>query len=194
MPPIKISFPTTLPAASGIASGSLQLSGSPNRPSGNAHVVIEKGEAYDEHFDRAQFDAALENEKWRIANGRLEKGAAVFHFSGEYQSAGQLRFKLDSNVFALSSLDQVRRYEPGLDAQTQIHLDASARIAADRAEPTGADGRIEFRDIKRNKISYGNLTLNATTGNNVLRAALSGELDKVPLHGTADAHLIEGFR
>ena len=130
-------FPATLSAASGIASGSLQLSGSLNRPSGNAHVVVEKGEAYDEHFDRAQFDAALENEKWRIANGRLDKGAAVVHFSGDYQPAGQLHFKVDSNVFALSVLDQVRRYEPGLDAQTQIHLEASARITADHVEPIG---------------------------------------------------------
>jgi translocation and assembly module TamB len=186
-------FPATLPAASGIASGSLQLSGLPNRPSGNAHVVIEKGEAYDEYFDRAQFDAALESEKWRIANGRLDKGAAVVHFSGDYQPAGQLHFKVDSNVFALSVLDQVRRYEPGLDAQMQIHLDASARIAADHVEPNGADGRMEFRDIKRNNVRYGNLILSATTGNDVLHAVLTGELDKVPLHGTADAHLIEGI-
>jgi translocation and assembly module TamB len=186
-------FPAKLPAASGIASGSLQLSGALNRPSGNAHVVVEKGEAYDEHFDRAQFDAALENEKWRIANGRLDKGAAVVHFSGDYQAPGQLHFKVESNVFALSLLDQVRRYEPGLDAQTQIHLDASARITADHVEPSGAAGRMEFHDLKRNKVRYGNLILNMTTENDVLRANLTGELDKVPLHGTAEARFLEGI-
>jgi translocation and assembly module TamB len=186
-------FPATLPAASGIASGSLQLSGSLNRPSGNAHVVIEKGEAHDERFDRAQFDAAFENENWRIANGRIDKGPAVVHFSGDYQPAGQLHFKVDSNVFALSVLDQVRRYKLGLDAQTQIHLDASARITADHGAPSGAAGRVEFRDIKRNNVRYGNLTLTATTENSVLHAVLSGDLDEVPLHGTADARLIEGI-
>jgi translocation and assembly module TamB len=186
-------FPAKIPAASGIAAGSLRLSGSLNRPSGNAHVVIEKGEAYDEHFDRAQFDAALENEKWRIANGRLDKRAAVVHFSGDYQPAGQVHFKIDSNVFALSLLDQVRRYEPGLDAQAQIHLDASARITPDHIEPSAAAGRIEFHDVKRNNIRYGNLVLNATTENDVLRANLTGELDKVPLLGTAEARLIEGI-
>lgn len=186
-------LPAKLPIDFGIASGSLQLSGSLNRPSGNAHVVIEKGEAYDEHFDRAQFDAAFESEKWRIANGRLDKGAAAVHFSGDYQAAGQLHFKVDSNIFALSVLDQVRRYEPGLDAQTQIHLDASARITPDHLEPSGAAGRIEFHDLKRNNVRYGNLMLNVTTEKNTLRANLTGELDKVPLHGTAEVRLIEGI-
>jgi len=59
-------------------------------------------------------------------------------------------------------------------------------------EPTGATGRIEFRDVKRDNVRYGNLDLNVTTENNVLHAILSGELDKVPLHGTAEARLVAG--
>jgi len=106
-------FPTTLPVASGIASGSAKLSGSMNRPSGTAHIIVEKGEAYGEHFDHAQLDATLESDKWRIANGRLDKGPATLHFSGDYQPVGRLHFKLDSNVFALSLLDRMRSTSRG---------------------------------------------------------------------------------
>jgi translocation and assembly module TamB len=185
-------FPAKLPPAAGIASGSLDFTGSLNQPRGNAHISIEKGEAYNERFDRAQFDAAIESDRWRIANGRWEKGSGVFRFSGEYQPVGNVRFKIDSNIFALSSLDHLRRYKPGLDAQSQIHLEASARVAAGRVEPLSAAGRVELREIRRNNIRYGNLIMTATTGNNALHATLAGDLDKIPLRGTAEAQLVEG--
>jgi len=186
-------LPTKLPVTSGVASGSLEVSGSLNRPLGNAHILVEKGTLYDEHFDRAQFDATIENDLWRIANGRWEKGPAALRFSGEYRPVGQVRFKLDSNVFALSTLDHMRGYEPGLDAQAQIHMTGSARVIADRVEPAGATGRVEFHDVRRNDIRYGNVVVNATTENNVLHAILNGDLDKIPLHGTAEAQLVEGI-
>lgn len=182
-------FPVKLPAGSGMASGALRLSGSFNRPSGNVHVAIEKGEAYEERFDRAQFDAALEEDTWRIANGRLEKGPAVFRFSGDYQAAGQLRFKIDSNVFALSTLDRMRKYEPGLDARADVHLEASAHLTADQVEPSGATGRVELRDVTRKSARFGDVILNVTTKNNALQAALSGDLAKVPLRGGAQVQL-----
>jgi len=187
-------LPANLPAAAGIASGSLELSGSLRRPRGNAHVVVENGALYGERFDRAQFDAAAESARWQIANGRLQKGPASLRFSGEYQPSGNIRFQADSNVFALSSLDRVRNYQAGLDAQVRMHMAGALRVtAANRIEPVDASGRIEFRDIKRNNVRYGDLVLETATVNNVLRTTLSGDLDKVPVRGEAEARLTDGL-
>ncbi len=187
-------LPANLPTAAGIASGSVELSGSLRQPHGNAHILVENGALYGERFDRAQFDAAVESARWQIANGHVQKGPATLRFSGEYQPSGNVRFQADSNVFALSSLDHVRKYQAGLDAQVRIHMAGAVRVtAANRIEPAGADGRIEFRDIQRNNVRYGDLVLDTATLNNVLRTTLSGDLDKVPVRGEAEARLIDGL-
>jgi translocation and assembly module TamB len=187
-------LPANLPEAAGVASGSAELSGSFRQPRGNAHVVVENGSLSGERFDRTQFDAAFESARWQMTNGRLQKGPAMLRFSGEYQPSGNVRFQADSNVFALSSLDHVRMYKAGLDAQVRIHLTGAARItASNQIEPEGAAGSIEFRDIKRNNIRYGDLVLNTATVNNVLRTTLSGNLNKVPVQGEVETQLIQGL-
>jgi translocation and assembly module TamB len=185
-------LPANLPTAAGIASGSVELSGSLRQPRGNAHIVVENGALYGERFDRAQFDAAAENARWQIANGRLQKGPASLRFSGEYQPSGDIRFQADSTVFALSSLDHVRDYQAHLDAQVRIHMAGALRVTAvNRIEPTDANGRIEFRDIKRNNVRYGDLVFDTATLSNVLRTTLTGDLDKVPVRGEAEVRLTD---
>ena len=186
---LKQIFPEKLPLTSGAASGSVQIAGSLDKPSGSGHVVVDKGEAYGERLDSVQLDAAFEGDRILFSNGHARKGAAVFDFSGEYAQPGALRVKLDSNTFALSSLDGIRRYGPGLEAEAQIHAEATARIVQGRIEPLSVAGRVEFRDVKLDNIRYGNMALNATTANGVLRATLNGDLEKTPLRGAAQAQL-----
>ena len=92
-------LPTKLPVTSGVASGSLEVSGSLNRPLGNAHILVEKGTVYDEHFDRAQLDATIENDLWRIANGRLGEGAGSASLFGRIPASWAGPFQARQQCF-----------------------------------------------------------------------------------------------
>jgi len=91
-------------AASGLASGSIKLGGSLDRPNGNAHLDIQNAEGYGERFDRIRFDAALQGNRLHVANGQARQATGAYDFSGDYEHspggwlAGQLNAKVDSNI------------------------------------------------------------------------------------------------
>jgi translocation and assembly module TamB len=180
-----------LPIIQGIASGSLELRGTVGHLEGKAHIASDSLDAYGERLNQVRFDAEAAGEQLRISNGRVVSGAAVLSFSGDYQhlrdtwTNGLARIKVDSNGFPLGSLSPVRKYEPKLNAQTEIHLEASVRFAAGKFEPAGANGTVDFRNITLNKVPYGNLTMRSATRGQKLEASISGDLGDNVLHGSA---------
>jgi translocation and assembly module TamB len=185
-------FPNVeLPIIQGIASGSIELRGTVAHPEGRAHIASNSLDAYGERLNQVQFDAGLTGDTLNISKGRIVAGAAVLTFSGDYLhsasawTSGEARVKLDSNGFPLGSLTPVRKYEAGLSAQAEIHLEAAVRISPGKYEPTSANGALELRNIVLNKVSYGNFSLRSTTRGVNLDADISGDFRKNPLHGRA---------
>jgi translocation and assembly module TamB len=127
-------------------------------------------------------------------------GAAVLGFSGDYEhrsgtwSSGQARVKVDSNGFPLASLSPVRKFEPALNAQAEVHFEGAATVAPGKFEPTGATGTIELSNVTWNKVPYGSLTLQSETHGQSVEAVISGDLRKNPLHGTGTLDLGPGNR
>ncbi len=188
-----------LPIMAGLASGAINIEGSLLEPHGNAQVTIDKLDAYGERLNQIQMTASLDGDQVQITRGRLQAGPAAMSFSGTYKHAygtwreGDVQTKIDSNGFPLASLAPVRKYEPGLNAQFEIHAHAEARVTPDGIEPRNADGTAVFRRITVKNVPYGNVTLNAVTRRDLLDTSLSGDLRGSHVSGAAQVHLIPGY-
>ncbi|HMF75737.1 MAG TPA: translocation/assembly module TamB domain-containing protein, partial [Bryobacteraceae bacterium] len=187
-----------LPVIGAVASGSLHLTGSLDRPQATAHVNSEGLDAYGQHLNQIQFDASLAGDRLQLTGGRIRSDVAALVFSGDYEHSsnswrnGQVRFKIDSNGFPLASLSSARKFAPGVNAQAQVHLEAAARITPDSIEPTRADGAVQFRKITIGEVSYGDLTVTAATRQQTLNAVVTGDLRGTQLRGNAQARLTAG--
>lgn len=189
-------FPNVeLPIIQGIASGSIELRGTFDHPEGRAHIASDSLDAYGERLNQVQFDAALAGDDLRISNGRIVSSAARLGFSGNYLhrpgnwTSGEASVKVDSNGFPLASLSPVRKYEPGFNAQAELHLEAAAHISPGKVEPGAANGTVELRNITFNKVLYGNLSLRSVTNGTSLAATMTGDFRQNPLRGTAQVEL-----
>jgi translocation and assembly module TamB len=185
-----------IPAVHGIASGYVNINGTVASPHGAGRVVIHHAGAYGENLNEVQADLAITGDQVQISHGEMQAGPAMLFFSGTYRHdagnwlAGQVQIKADSNGFPLASLASARKYEPGLDAQLQIHAAAAARIAPGTLKPSIANGHLTFHNISLNDISYGNITLNAATNGQVLDANLTGNLRESRLTGAVKLQLV----
>jgi len=91
--------------------------------------------------------------------------------------------------FPLTTLSHARQYASAWEAQTQIHLQAAARLTAAGVEPSSIAGTLDLRDVKRGNVRYGNVSMSATTESGVVHATLNGDLDHTPLTGSVQAQL-----
>jgi translocation and assembly module TamB len=187
-----------LPVSRGIASGSLDISGSLNALSGNARLTVDNLDAYGERVNQIQLATALAGDRLEITGGRVQAGPALISFSGTYEHVhgswreGQARVRIDSNGFPLSSFSTVRKYEPGLSGQFEIHARSSAHVTANQIEPTDANGTVVLRNLSVQGVRYGAVTLSGTTHGRILDANFSGDLRETQLNGTAQVQLVSG--
>lgn len=187
-----------MPINRGIASGSLDLAGSLNALSGNARLMVDNVDAYGERVNRIQIATTLAGDRLQITDGRVQAGLALMSFSGTYEHVhgswreGQARVKIDSNGFPLASFSTVRKYEPGLTGQFEIHAQGSAHIAADHIEPTGGEGTMVLRSIAVQGVRYGDVIVSVATRGRTLDAKFSGDLRATQLNGTAQVQLVPG--
>jgi translocation and assembly module TamB len=187
-----------LPIHQGIASGSFDIAGSSHSLSGNAGVAVDNLDAFGERINRIQIAASLAGDQLQITQGRVQAGAAVMSFSGTYDRVqgswreGEARLKIDSNGFPLAGFSTIRKYEPGLTGQFEIHAQGAAHIAPDRIEPTRADGMIMLRNIAIQGVRYGDVLVSGTTHARTIDARVSGDLRASKLNGTAQVQLVSG--
>ncbi len=86
----------------------------------------------------------------------------------------------------------MRNYDPGLNAQFEIHAEGAARIAAGNIEPREANGAFALRNVTVNGVPYGSITANASTRGQTLNATFIGDLRETHLGGSAEVQLIPG--
>lgn len=179
----------------GTASGSVDFAGSVNSPQGSARLRIDGLSAFGERIDRAQLAARFDSGTLAISEGSLAAGSARLSFSGKYTHAqgawqnGLLEAKLDSNVFPITSVSLLRKYEPDLSAQAEIHGNVAIEISQHHIAPERADGRLVLRRVAVDGIRYGAITISAATRNRVVEANISGSLRRTHLEGSAEVNL-----
>lgn len=187
-----------LPSGGGIASGTLDLRGTVQNPRGAAQLTVLHLTAYGERLNQLQASATFSGDTVQITRGNLQAGPAELSFSGAYRRtaqswrAGKLEAKIDSNGFPLASFASVRDYEPGLNAQFEIHGQGAILITNGSVEPLSANGAAALRNITLENVPYGNLTLSAGTRGQDLTTSFSGDLHGSRISGTAQVKLEKG--
>lgn len=187
-----------LPVFGGVSSGAIDVHGSLLDPEGTAQLAIDNVDAYGESLSHIRMAAALGGNQIRITRGSVEAGPAVMSFSGDYRHTpatwrdGDLHIQIDSNGFPLASLAPVRKHEPGLNAQFEIHAQGAAHLASGRIELKNANGTAVLRTITIDNVPYGSVTFDATTRGELLNAGFSGDLRGTRLSGGAQVQLVAG--
>jgi len=192
-------LPARLQVLRGLASGSMNLAGSISNPQGAAHLHIEHLDAYGQRVNTVQIEAAVEHNRVRITQGRMQAGPASLAFSGAYEHSaesweeGRLTVKADSNGFPLASVAAVRNREPELQGQIEIHAQATAKITPEHIEPLEADGRMIVRGISVNRVAYGSMEMGVATRGQLMEARFSGDFRETHLAGKAQVELAAGL-
>ncbi|MBV9158242.1 MAG: translocation/assembly module TamB domain-containing protein, partial [Acidobacteriaceae bacterium] len=187
-----------LPILGGVASGSVDLSGSLDEPRGNARLRIDNAHAYGERIRHVEATATFGPDQLRLTHGVMQAGAAHLSFSGTYNHSpgswrdGEVRLTADSNGFPLASLAPVREYNPGLNAQVGIHAEGAARIKAGQIEPGVTNGTLELRNVTVSGVPYGSIKLDAKTHGESLKTTFTGDLRESHLAGSAELQLTPG--
>ncbi len=187
-----------LPFINGIASGTVNLAGSADAPRGNAKIRIANLDAYGETINQAGFNADLANNTLKISQGRVQAGAALLMYSGDYRrqkndwTAGELHVRADTNGFPLGSLSTFRKYLPAAAAQAEAHFDAAFKIGDDGVTPLRADGTAFLRKVSINGKPYGEATFKADTQGTALTLDYQGKLLQTAWQGKAEANLVAG--
>lgn len=192
-------LPAELRIFQGMAAGSLNLAGSLSDPHGAAHLRIDNLDAYGQRVNTVEMDATIAHNALRITQGKMQAGPASLSFSGGYEHSaeswgnGRLSLKADSNGFPLASVAAARHYEPGLQAQIEIHAQAAAKVTPEHVEPLEADGRMIVRGIVLNRVPYGSMEMGVATRGELMEARFSGDLRETRLAGSAQVQLAAGL-
>jgi translocation and assembly module TamB len=192
-------LPPRLRILRGVGSGSMNLVGSISEPRGAIRLHIDNLDAYGQRVNTVQVDASVEGDRVQITQGTMQAGPATLSFSGAYQrdggswETGRVNVKADSNGFPLASLAAVRKYEPGLQAQIEVHAQATAKVAGERVEPLNANGRLTLRGIAVRSVPYGSVALDVATRGQSMEARFSGDLRETHVAGAAQVQLAAGL-
>ncbi|HEX4229238.1 MAG TPA: translocation/assembly module TamB domain-containing protein [Bryobacteraceae bacterium] len=188
-----------LPVVRGIASGSGTITGTMDNPSGKAKISVNSLDAYDELLNRIEFSATLQGDDLEIASGKIQAGPASAAFAMGYHHAkgswdnGTAEVKLDSNGFPLGSVSLVHKYEPELNAQFEVHGQASFRVVRDQFQPLKANGTLTFRRVTVRGIPFGSATVSTVTQGQVIEAKIAGDLRTTQVNGSARIQIAEGY-
>ena len=168
-------------------------------PPGNAKVSIDSLDAYGELLNRIQFATAIRGDGLEVTGGKVQAGPASVTFSGDYHHAkdswddGTAHLNIDSNGFPLASVSLVHRYEPELNAQFEVHGQATFRVAHDQVLPLKADGTLTFRRVTMSGVSFGSAAVTAFTQGQVIEAKLEGDLRNTQVNGSARIQIADGY-
>ncbi len=192
---------------SGLVSGPIDFQGSLADPHGRAQLSIKDANAFGERVNEIQLAATLSKNQLQLTQGRATAGAAVMTFSAIYNRdhvvatntsglqswrTGDLQVKIDSNGFPLATLAPVHRYEPGWNANFEIHAQAELHVTPEHIAPKNANGTLIFRKLVLNNVPYGDVTFKAATHDQTLTTTFSGDLRANRLAGEAQVQLANG--
>lgn len=180
----------------GLLNASINVRGTFGEPEGVIQVVIDKPSAYGEDMDRFEGEVRLRAGGVEIINGRLDvqNGARVL-IAGAYSHPdddwknGTLRFDVSSQNLMLPQIDTVRRDRPELRGALNVKGTAVIRVENAKLLPETINGNIDIAGLAMNGRQLGDISVNAVTNGQQLRATASGNLQGAKMQGSADIRL-----
>ncbi len=188
-----------LPIIRGLASGSVNLTGTPLRPLGVAKISANSLDAYGELLNQVTADATFEGDSVRIDKGRVVAGPALMTFSTSYRRTaeswtnGSATLRLDTNGFPLASLSPVQRWAPGLNATAAAHVQGSAEVERGTIRPIDVKGMCILQKVSVQGRPIGNAVVSLATRGQAVETRLTGDVRSAPIQATALIALDSGY-
>ncbi len=187
-----------LPLEHGTASGTLDISGTLQQPSGNAHLVIKELSAYGEAANRLAADAVFSANDLRIedgslagvAGGRIAFSGLYTHASGDWQN-GHLSARMDGGDLRVHDFRLVRSFAPDLAGSASANAQFAANVINGSIHPVQIDGHVALRNLLSNGMELGSVNANVSTQSQAMNFALKGDLRDSRFHGNAQVKLIQ---
>ncbi len=186
------------PLEQGTASGTLDIAGSIQQPSGNARLTIKSLRAYGEAADQLEAVAVFSANDLRIqhasiegiAGGRLSFSGLYRHARGDWQN-GQLSIQTNGGDLSVKDFRFVRAVAPELTGNAYIDAQFAAHIVNGFAQLSQIDGHAVVRDLSSNGVELGSVNANVTTQSETMNFVLQGDLRDTRFHGSAQVKLVQ---
>lgn len=178
--------------AQGLASGSLDLSGTIQEPAGSVQMDVMDPAYGGQRFRRLTIAAFGSPTAVHLSRGSLtgSQGGALA-FSGEYQPSspgdwhdGRLAATIHSAGFPLHSAD--------LKTVAALDLKLAARVENAVLQPLSADGNLALSKLSAEGLELGSMRAKVSTAGQALQLALEGDLRDTQFHGEAQVSLTAG--
>ncbi len=194
-PAVALASPGSLPLA-GTLSASAQLSGTLQDPRITASVMVVKGSAWRQPFDRMEASFRYTDTLIELANFRATENSAYLtasgsfaHPVGDYQD-GQLRLRAASNPFPLGQIQAVQEVRPGVAGTVRLTADGSLTLRRGAAPlPQYLNAGLSARGLSVNGQVLGDLTAKASTRGRTLDLELASNFAGSDIRGTGEVQL-----
>jgi translocation and assembly module TamB len=179
----------------GTVGATLDLGGTLAHPSGTGHLRAVSVTAYGEHIDGIAADLAFSGNRVTVEKGTLHNGEGAVGFRGSYTrgsnswSSGELQVHLDTHALPLASIGIVRRYQPDLTGNLDVHLDAAAYTSPHALSLNSVNGEARVKDVAIGGIHYGSVSGDAVTKEHSLEATVTGNLQDAHFSGSTQVGL-----
>jgi translocation and assembly module TamB len=188
--------------AQGALSGTVHVSGTVEKPQGNADLDLAHARIYDEPLDHVHLKAAylanaIDLQQFEIVSGpsKIDVTARYDHRPADLES-GTLRFRVNSGLIDMARIHNLQKLRPGVGGRLEISGDGAANV---RAPIHGAGPRVLFTSLNANinakgvsaeGSQYGDLVLNAkTAAADHLNFTLRSDLATSSINGSGTAQL-----
>ncbi|HEX4770120.1 MAG TPA: translocation/assembly module TamB domain-containing protein [Bryobacteraceae bacterium] len=188
----------TLPVLTGVASGTIRLSGTLDNPVGTGSLNVVSLDAFGQRLNEVQAAFAVHDDTAIISAGKIRAAPGSVAFSGDYRHQhgnwreGRLQLHIDGEGFPINSLSGVARLAPELTGVAEIHADTAFNISGKDITPQETNGRLAITGITYRNIHYGNVTATAATHGDVVNGVLTGAIRETPLTGSFALQLTPG--
>jgi translocation and assembly module TamB len=183
----------------GIASGTADLSGTWQRPTGIMYFKVQNPSFHKDQFQQLEADVSLTGEGLRVKRGTLTSlGGGSLSFSGDYLHvpgdwrSGLMALALKSSALSLSRSNFVRDIVPDLHGTAEINAQITVRFARGVIEPIAAKGRLALKRLVANGSELGSVSANVVTRQQQLDCSVQGDLRNITFEGTAQVGLTAG--
>jgi len=180
--------------ATGVLSGSVQISGTVADPRAAAQLEVVKGSYQSEAFDRVTAQVNYAARRIDVRDAQIVAGPKQIRLSGTFDhtpdrfDTGRLQFQVSSNTMPLEAIHTLQEARPGAKGTVQV----TANGDLDLAPPANGQQGFRIHDLHAN-IGAGNLqltgqpvgdaNLTVDSQNQVLRAHLVSDVAHCDIRG-----------
>ena len=183
---------------SGQLSANVMVNGTLGNPRGAGSLVVTKGMALGQPFDRAEAQVNLSDQLVTVPAAFVQLGSARLNLNARYQhprdsfTMGQLQADLQSDQINLAQLNELQKQRPNTAGTVQLHVNATGNLS-NEFQLTSINGNASVRGLQSEGRSYGDLTATATTSGQTVNYNLTSNFAGSNIHVDGNTQLTRDY-